>query len=96
MGEGEERERAASLEYASDNDDIYGAIASGQVTTTNNTKSAKENDDEEGRMVGIPQFWVCTMGHMEAVAKLITERYIYCLKRLTEVTCRDFEGCIGF
>ena len=47
-------------------------------------------------MVGIPQLWVCTMGHMEAVSELITERYIYCLKHLTKVTCRDFEDDTGF
>ena len=33
---------------------------------------AKDDDDEEGRMVGILQFWVCAMGHMEAVDELIT------------------------
>ena len=59
MGEGEEREGAVSLE-----NEIYGAIDSGQGTTTTNAKDdAKDDDDEEGRMVGIPQFWVCAMGH---------------------------------
>ena len=46
-------------------------------------------------MVGIIQFWVCAMGHMEAVAKLIIERYIYCLKHFTDITCRDFEDGTG-
>ena len=66
-GEGYEKEGAASLEDTSNEDNIYGAITSGQDTTTNNKKYAKDDDDEEGRMVGIPQFWVCAMGHMEAV-----------------------------
>ena len=38
-------------------------------------------------MVGIYQFWVYAMGHIEAVADLITERYIYCLEHLTDITC---------
>ena len=36
------------------------------------------------------------MGHMEAVAELITERYIGCLKHLTDVIFRDFEDGTGF
>ena len=36
------------------------------------------------------------MGHMEAVAKLKTERYIHCIEHLTNVTCRDFEDGNGF
>ena len=47
-------------------------------------------------MVGIPQLWVCAMGHMEAVAELITERDIDCLDNITDVTCRDFEDGTGF
>ena len=90
-GEGEDRERDASLEDASNDDEIYSAVAYGQGTNTNNPKAAKDDDDEEGRMVGIPQFWVCAMGHMEAIAKLITERDIECLEHLTGVTFRDFE-----
>ena len=46
MGEGEYRERAASLEDASDEDKIYGAIAS-RGTTNTNAKYAKDNDNEE-------------------------------------------------
>ena len=37
-GEGEEREESASLEDASNNDEIYGAIASGQGTTNITSK----------------------------------------------------------
>ena len=96
MGEGEEREGDASLEDTSDNDTIYGAIASGQDTNTTNAKSTNHNNDKEGCMVGIPHFWVCAMGHMEAVAELITERDIYCLERLTDVTCPYFEDSTGF
>ena len=55
-GEGEDREGAASLEAYSSNNEIYGAIASGQGTTTKATDDAKDDDDEEGRMVVITQF----------------------------------------
>ena len=70
-GEGEEREGATFLEDASDDNKIYGTIDS-RGTTNNNNKSAKDDDNGEGRMVGILQLWVCAMGHMEAVAELIT------------------------
>ena len=68
----EEREGAASLEDVSDDNEIYGAIDSGQGTTTTNSKAAKDYDDKEGHIMGIPHFWVCAMGHMEAVSKSIT------------------------
>ena len=45
--------------------------------------------------MGILQFLVCAMGHMEAVAKLITERDIDCLDHLTNVTCQDFKDGNG-
>ena len=64
VGEGEEMEGAASLEDTSNDDKIYGTISSGQGTTTNAKEDAKDGDDEEGHMVGIPQFWVCAMGHI--------------------------------
>ena len=47
-------------------------------------------------MVEIPQFWVCAIGHTEAVSELLTERGIYCLVHLTDVTCRYFEEGTGF
>ena len=88
-------EGGASLEDAFDDDEICSAITS-RGTTTNNAKSAKDDDDKEGRMVGILHFWVCAMGHMEAVAELITERDIYCLEHLTDVTRQNFEDGNGF
>ena len=95
-GEGEGRMCYASLEEASNNDKIYSAITARQGTNTTNTKAAKGDDYEEGRIVGIPQFWVCAMGHMEALAKLITERDIDSLEHLADVTCGDFENGTGF
>ena len=95
-GEGESREGAASLEEESEVDNIYSAIASGKGTNTNDKDDAKDDDDEEGRMVGITQLWVCAMGHMEAVDELITERDIDCLEHISDVTCRDFKDSTRF
>ena len=36
------------------------------------------------------------MGHMEAVAELITEKDIDCVEHLADVTCGDFENGTGF
>ena len=47
-------------------------------------------------MVGIPQFWVCSMGHMESVVELITESDIDCVENISDLTCRDFEDSTGF
>ena len=47
-------------------------------------------------MVVILHFWVCVMGHMEAIDKLITERYIDFIENLTGVTCPYFEDGIRF
>ena len=95
-GEGEKREGDSSLEYAYEYDEIYGAIASGHGNNTTNAKDdAKDNNDGEWRMVGIPKLWVCAMVHTKAVAELITERDIDCLEHLNYIPCRDFEGGIG-
>ncbi|KAI2512827.1 hypothetical protein MHU86_1616 [Fragilaria crotonensis] len=53
-----------------------------------------ENEDEDGE--GIPQFWVCAMGHEEDVAELLTEEDVDCLEYLTDITCVDFEDGKGF
>lgn len=56
-----------------------------------------EAEGENGAVtVGVPQFWVCAMGHMETVAELVTERDVDCLEHLVNVTCDDFEDGHGF
>ena len=60
-------------------------------------QDADDDDDEEDEnIVGVPQFWVCAMGHMETVAELVTERDVDCLEHLTNVTCEDFSDGKGF
>lgn len=57
---------------------------------------ADDDDEEESDMVGVPQFWVCAMGHMENVAELVTKRDVDCLLSLKDVTCEDFPDGKGF
>ena len=73
------------MEDASNKDKIYGAISS-KGTTTTYTKATKDDNDKEGCMAVILQFWVFTMGHMDAIEKSITERDIDCLEHRTGVT----------
>jgi len=58
------------------------------------------NEEEDAQetldIKGIPQFFVCAMGHMEAVAELITEADVDCLESLTDVKCIDDEDGMGF
>jgi nucleosome assembly protein 1-like 1 len=65
------------------------AIAVGEIIT-------QGEDEEEGEIVGVPQFWVCAMGHMQAVAELITEGDVDCLESLVNITCEDDEDGGGF
>jgi nucleosome assembly protein 1-like 1 len=61
---------------------------------------AKDHSDEAGgngeKMPGIPQFWVCALGHMGVVAQLIAEQDLECLEFLQDVTCNDDESGEGF
>jgi nucleosome assembly protein 1-like 1 len=63
-------------------------------------EDGNENEEEDAQetldIKGIPQFWVCAMGHMEAVAELITEADVDCLENLTDVQCIDDEDGMGF
>jgi nucleosome assembly protein 1-like 1 len=68
------------------------SIVNGTDGTSEPTGEATENDDP----VGIPQFWVCAMGHDEDIAELLTEEDVDCLEYLTDITCDDFEDGKGF
>lgn len=58
----------------------------------------KEKDGDAGvdRAKGIPQFWVCAMGHMEPVAELLTEEDVDCLEHLRDIKCLDDPEGTGF
>lgn len=53
-------------------------------------------DDDDDNLVGIPQFWVCAMGNMTAIAEMISERDVDCLAHLINITCEDFLDGKGF
>lgn len=56
-----------------------------------NEDQAKEEsqEDEPEKVVGIPQFWVCAMSHMEPLAEIITEEDVDCLEKLQNIVCID-------
>ena len=57
---------------------------------------AGNSDNDVDTPKGIPQFWVCSMGHEEDVAELLTEEDVDCLEYLTDVVCQDFDDGKGF
>jgi len=61
-----------------------------------NATSDGEREAGQGNITGVPQFWVCAMGHMETIAELITESDVDCLEHLIDVTCEDFLDGKGF
>jgi len=42
---------------------------------------------DEPKLSGVPQFWVCAMGHCEPISELITENDVDCLEHLVDVRC---------
>jgi nucleosome assembly protein 1-like 1 len=54
----------------------------------------QEDAGEEPK--GIPQFWVCAMGHMDTVADLLTEADVDCLEYMVDLECIDFQDGQGF
>lgn len=63
-----------------------------------NEDEAKEEsqEDESEKVVGIPQFWVCAMSHMEPLAEIITEEDVDCLEKLQNIVCIDDPDGTGF
>ena len=55
-----------------------------------------EAEDEDANIVGIPQFWVVAMGHMEVIGELVTEQDVDCLEYLQDIRCEDHEDGKGF
>ena len=62
----------------------------------NASELKNEASNSEIKVVGIPQFWVCAMSHMEPLAELITEEDVDCLEALQNITCIDDPDGTGF
>jgi len=56
----------------------------------------KEAHGNEDKVVGIPQFWVCAMSHMEPLAELLTDEDVDCLEHLQNIVCVDDPDGTGF
>jgi nucleosome assembly protein 1-like 1 len=66
-----------------------------EITESDDMTDAKPSEGADVA-VGIPQFWVCAMGHMEAIAESIAEEDVDCLEHLIDVKCLDDADGNGF
>ena len=55
-----------------------------------------EGAEEQPQVKGIPQFWVCAMGHMDGIAEIISEADVDCLEHCYDITCEDHADGLGF
>lgn len=55
-----------------------------------------ESVPNEENIIGIPQFWVAAMGHIECVGELVTEDDVECLEFLRDIRCEDSSDGKGF
>jgi nucleosome assembly protein 1-like 1 len=82
-------------------DKIAEAVQAAESASKDEGKNdeAKEEESQEAEtenVVGIPQFWVCAMSHMEPLAELITEEDVDCLEKLQNIICIDDAEGTGF
>jgi nucleosome assembly protein 1-like 1 len=66
-----------------------------EITESDDMTDAKPSEGADVA-VGIPQFWVCAMGHMEDIAESISEDDVDCLEHLTDIKCLDDADGNGF
>lgn len=90
-GDGEAKdseEQVDTVDTVDDADDGFGKKEQeGEEQSTNN---------DEGKVTGIPQFWVCAMSHMEPLAEMLTEEDVDCLESITDIRCVDEPDGTGF
>lgn len=61
-----------------------------------NSSSTLNEEDNQGVLVGVPEFWYCSMRNIETIAELITERDSECLLNLEDISSEDFLDGKGF
>ena len=59
-------------------------------------ESQANHNNDENKVVGIPQFWICAMTHMEPLAELIAEDDVDALEHLQNIACVDDADGTGF
>lgn len=67
-----------------------------EIAKDSEGESSESQDGPGEKVSGIPQFWVCAMGHMEVVGGLIAEQDVDCLEHLQNITCENDENGEGF
>jgi nucleosome assembly protein 1-like 1 len=90
--------------YDKRRDIINGAVEESQddnVNDDNDNQAASDeqnnaNNEQEGDVQGIPEFWTMAMNNIETIEELITERDSPCLLYLEDITCQDFDNGLGF
>uniref|UniRef100_A0A7S4J1F5 Nucleosome assembly protein n=1 Tax=Odontella aurita TaxID=265563 RepID=A0A7S4J1F5_9STRA len=96
-GEGEEKKKDEEKEKEEEGEKGEGDEAPKPAFDLGAAAAEDDDDADDGENVkGIPQFWVCAMGHMDVVAELIAERDVDCLEHLTNISCEDYENGEGF
>lgn len=78
-----------------DDSSPYGSTEE-QTEEFDETSSFIINEDNEENLVGVPEFWYCSMRNIETVAELITERDCECLLNLEDICSEDFLDGKGF
>uniref|UniRef100_A0A7S2K4H4 Nucleosome assembly protein n=1 Tax=Leptocylindrus danicus TaxID=163516 RepID=A0A7S2K4H4_9STRA len=82
--------------YATLSEPLYDARKDIIVGAKDDELKLAQGDEESDAIVGIPQFWVVAIGHLEVVGELVTESDVDCLEYLRDIKCEDFENGMGF
>jgi len=99
-------ERAAIIKGEKDEEigkSKEGDVADDQAETVDKDEDHEEVDEsqvndnnDENKVIGIPQFWICAMTHMEPLAELIAEDDVDALEHLQNIACIDDADGTGF
>ena len=91
------KERAIlEAKYAKLSEPLYEARKDIIVGVKDHELQLAQSDEESSAIIGIPQFWVVAIGHLEVVGELVTEADVDCLEYLRDIKCEDFEDGMGF
>jgi nucleosome assembly protein 1-like 1 len=98
-------ERAAIIKGEKDEEigeSKEGDVADDQAETVDKDEDEKvdesqaNDNNDENKVIGIPQFWICAMTHMEPLAELIAEDDVDALEYLQNIACIDDADGTGF